>query len=133
MNSFELTNILLETTPFNKDVIGIITEFLENPCFKIGRIYSKICEYNDGLGGCVYFYKVMKRTKCFITFQKINDKYNTIQRLKIKYNDDYYNEEYVAVAYENLYSSNLFKDTYKIKRYEYTDVPYIDKSVVTIH
>ena len=73
--------------------------------FVVGEKYYYIKDYYDGRqGDCKIVYKVIKKTKCFITI--INKKY------KIKYSGNCENVSLGSYAYApSLWAVNIYKET----------------------
>jgi hypothetical protein len=133
-NFNEIKNALMETTPICDDAINIIMDMVKPPTFEVGKIYFQIYHWSDGHGGRVYKYKVIKRTKCFITIQDINNQREEPTRLKIrKYEHNLFKnasnygeiEEVVNINRKTLWSRNEWKDTSKIFIDKYTGEPYV--------
>ena len=108
-------NAIMENTPICEDAVNIIMDMLKPPTFKVGKTYYQIYHWSDGRGGRVYKYKVVKRTKCFIT---IIDKHDTCEqkiRLKIRNYKNYMFEdkeieEIVEINYKTLWACDEWKE-----------------------
>ena len=100
-NFEEMKNALLENTPICDDAINIIMNMVKPPTFEVGKTYYQIYLHNDGSGGMVKKFKVIKKTKCFITIKDINEfNNNKPMRKKIcinRHND----EEYITFILDN--------------------------------
>ena len=101
----DITNILLETTPLYKDLIGIVMEYYleaEPTKFEVGKKYAWkpfLCKWffaGDMTEYCQKYYdKVIKKTKRYITFQYITFRGETKTiKEKIKYDKKNNNTEY---------------------------------------
>ena len=100
-------NAIMENTPICEDAINIIMGMLKPPTFEVGKIYYQEYHWSSEHGGMVYKYKVLKRTKCFITIQDTNiyNMDNKPRRHKIKINE-YHNKEEIEINYNYLSSTD---------------------------
>jgi len=103
-NFQEIKNALLDSTPICDDAINIILNMVKPPSFEVGKTYYKICISNMGtLEGIVKKFKVIKKTKCFVTIKETNEfNNNKPMRKKIciyRHND----EEYIRFTLDNTY------------------------------
>ena len=108
-NFNETKKAIIETTPLYEDVANIIMDFVKPPTFEVGKVYYQ--KY-IGYGRVdIYIYKVLKRSKCFITIQDIDKNYLNapIKKVKIK-NDNDDDGEYTIYKSNLLNAKNEWKE-----------------------
>jgi hypothetical protein len=98
----DITNILLETTPLYKDLIGLVMEYYVEPepaKFKVGDTFQDKLYYWHQDRPERYF-KLVKRTRCYVDYRhaRRNKLFDTIERRKIREDSD--GNEYI-ICFEN--------------------------------
>ena len=111
-NAQEIRNTLLDTTPLCEDAISIIMNMVKPATFEVGKTYYQIRIGYSRIN--IYRYKVLKRTKCFITIQEVDEKDAPIKKTKIKKSDND-DSEYTNYNRDELYAKDVFnKEIHKI-------------------
>ena len=133
MTTQQIINAITETTPLYEDVAKLICEYNKPFTFEVGKIYYTVYKWSGEHGGMVKYYKVVKKTKCFITIQEILYDVPVVYTLrkKINYNEYHNNNEGVDVEYSSLSAEDEWKDTLKVFTDKYTGEPYVsDKPIL---
>ena len=84
----DMTNILLETTPIYKDLIGLVLKYYLDPeptKIEVGQEYDNSIPIQYRIDKTERYDKVIKKTRCYITIQ--HPQGNT-SREKIRYYED---------------------------------------------
>ena len=97
----------METTPLYDDVVNIIMDMVKPPTFEVGKTYYQIRIGYSRVD--IFRYKVLKRTKCFITIQHIYEDDAPIKKTKIKKNDND-DSEYTDYNLSTLYAKDVFDE-----------------------